>query len=74
MSTDEAKTLLPGNRVILGDMPGKVQAIGYGQRPDDGEHFVKVTIDFDNGSRGTVSGSFLDDLRRDMGAWTGVLA
>lgn len=74
MTLDEAKTLVPGNRVILGDMPGKVYSVGYGQRPDDGEHYIRIVIDFDNGARGSVEGNFVEDIRRDFGAWTGVVS
>lgn len=69
VSPDEANHLVPGNRIILGDMPGKVHAIGYGQRPDDGDHYVKITVHLDNGGVGEVSGDMISELRRDLGAW-----
>lgn len=69
MSPEEAKHLLPGNRIILGDMPGKIHSIGYGQRPDDGTHFVRIGVVLDNGAVGEISGDMIDELRHDVGAW-----
>lgn len=72
MSPEEVKRLLPGNRILLGDLPGKVKSIGYGQRPDDGEHFVRVEVELDGGGGGTVSGSMISELH-NASAWQGLI-
>lgn len=61
MQIEQAKRLLPGNRVILAGMPGVVKAIGYGQE-NDGDHFVRIQIDLDNMGKAEVRGNMIEEL------------